>query len=152
MTLLDPPAESQGKSSALKFTLIAVILAIIIGGWFLFRYYPEKRAVNHFFDALVAGDTARAYQDLKPSESYKMGDFLADWGPGGYYGPVKSYKIVRAEAPKKSNGVIVSVAVSPFSPMPEANDAEKSRRTKVIPIWVDTESKAMSFSPVTPEE
>src|SRR6267142_1951944 len=131
MTLLDPPAESQGKSSALKFTLIAVILAIIIGGWFLFRYYPEKRAVNHFFDALLAGDTARAYQDWKPS---------------------KSYKIVRAEAPKKSNGVIVSVAVSPFSPMPEANDAEKSRRTKVIPIWVDTESKAMSFSPVTPEE
>jgi hypothetical protein len=152
MTLLDPPAEPQGKSSALKFTLIAVILAAIIGGWFLFRYYPEKRAVSHFFDALVASDTARAYQNWKPSESYKMGDFLADWGPSGYYGPVKSYKIMRAEAPKKSNGVIVSVAVSPFSPMPEANDAEKSRRTKVIPIWVDTETKAMSFSPVTPEE
>jgi hypothetical protein len=32
------------------------------------------------------------------------------------------------------------------------NDAEKSRRTKVIPVWVDTDSKAMSFSPVTPDE
>src|SRR5258705_2202388 len=141
-----------GKPYVLKLMYNAVILAINSGRWFLFRFYPEKRAVNHFFDALLAGDTARAYQDWKPSESYKMGDFLADWGPGGYYGPVKSYKIVRAEAPKKSNGVIVSVAVSPFSPMPEANDAEKILRTKVIPIWVDTESKAMSFSPVTPEE
>jgi hypothetical protein len=152
MTLLDPPAEPQGKSSALKFTLIAVAMAAIIGGWFLFRYYPEKRAVDHFFDALVAGDTARAYQDWKPSQSYKMGDFLADWGPDGYYGPVKSYEILRSSSPKNSNGVIISVAVSPFSPMPGANDAEKSRRTKTIPLWVDTESKAISFSPNSADE
>ncbi|HWZ97628.1 MAG TPA: hypothetical protein VN025_07705 [Candidatus Dormibacteraeota bacterium] len=152
MTLLDPPTEPQGKSSALKFTLIAVAMAAIIGGWFLFRYYPEKRAVDHFFDALVAGDTARAYQDWKPSQSYKMGDFLADWGPDGYYGPVKSYEILRSSSPKNSNGVIISVAVSPFSPMPGANDAEKSRRTKTIPLWVDTESKAISFSPNSADE
>jgi hypothetical protein len=152
MTLLDPPAEPQGKSSVMKFTAIAVILALLIGGWFLFRYYPEKRAVDHFFDALVAGDTNSAYQLWKPSPSYKQGDFLADWGPSGYYGPVKSYEILRATRPKSSNGIIVSVAVSPFSPMPGMNDAEKSRRTKVIPLWVDTDSKAMSFSPVTPDE
>ena len=152
MTLLDPPAEPQGKVSAIKFTAIVLALAAIIGGWFVFRFYPEKKAVDHFFDALVAGDTAHAYQLWKPSESYKMGDFLADWGPEGYYGPVKSYEVLRATAPKKSNGVIISVAVSPFSPMPGANDAEKSRRTKVVPVWVDSNSKAMSFSPVTPEE
>jgi len=144
MTLLDPPAEPQGRSKAGKFTLIAVVLAAIIGGWFLFRYYPEKRAVNHFFDALVAGDTPRAYQDWKPSKSYRMGDFLADWGPDGYYGPVKSYEILRATSCKRSNGVVVSVAVSPFSPMPGMNNQEKSRRTKVIPLFVDS-TKAMSF-------
>jgi len=152
MTLLDPPAESETKSHALKIALVAVVMALIIGGWFMFRYYPEKRAVNHFFDALVAGDTTHAYQLWKPSESYKMGDFLADWGPDGYYGPVKSYEILRATAPKKSNGVIVSVAVSPFAPMPAASDAQKSRRTKVIPVWVDSDSKAMSFSPFSAEE
>jgi len=152
MTLLDPPAESQTKSHAIKITLIVVVMALIIGGWFVFRYYPEKRAVNHFLDALVAGDTARAYQLWKPSASYRMGDFLADWGPEGYYGPVKSYEILRATAPKESNGVIVSVAVSPFSPMPPASDAQKSRRTKVIPVFVDANSKAISFSPSTPEE
>ncbi len=152
MTLLDPPAEPQGKRNAGKFTLIAVVLAAVIGGWFLFRYYPEKRAVNHFFDALVAGDTNRAYQLWKPSPSYRIGDFLADWGPEGYYGPVKSYEIMRATEPKSSNGVIVSVAVSPFSPMPGMNDQDKSRRTKVIPVFVDADSKALSFSPTTPEE
>ena len=152
MTLLDPPAEPQGKANALKYTLIAVALALLIGGWFIFRYYPEKRAVTHFFDALVAGNTDQAYELWKPSGTYRKGDFLADWGPEGYYGPVKSYEIRRANRPKSSNGVIVSVAVSPFSPMPEPNDQAKSRRTKVIPLFVDANSKAMSFSPVTPEE
>jgi len=152
MSLLEPPPPSETKSNAIKYTLIAVAMAAIIGGWFLFRFYPEKRAVDHFFDALVAGDTNHAYQLWKPNPSYKMGDFLADWGPSGYYGPVKSYEILRASAPKKSNGVIVSVAVSPFTPMPGANDAEKSRRTKVIPLFVDSDSKGMSFSPQTPDE
>jgi len=150
--LLDAPAEPQHKPNALKYTLIAVALAVLIGGWFLFRYYPEKRAVDHFFDALVAGNTEQAYQLWKPSASYRKGDFLADWGPEGYYGPVKSYEILRATRLKSSNGVVVSVAVSPFSPMPGANDAAKSRRTKVIPLFVDTDSKAMSFSPSSPDE
>ena len=33
MTLLDPPAEPQGKRNAGKFTLIAVVLAATIGGF-----------------------------------------------------------------------------------------------------------------------
>ncbi len=152
MTLLDPPPESPTKQYALKITAFIVVMALIIGGWFAFRYYPEKRAVHHFLDALVAGDTAHAYQLWQPSASYKMGDFLADWGPEGYYGPIKSYEILRATSPKQSNGVIVSVAVSPFSPMPPPSDAQKSRRTKVIPVFVDPSSKALSFSPTTPED
>lgn len=152
MSLLNPPAESANKPNVMKYTMIAITLALIIGGWLLFRFYPEKRAVNRFFDALVAGDTSRAYQLWKPSGSYKMGDFMADWGPNGYYGPVKSYEILRASAPKSSNGVIINVAVSPLSPMPGANDPDKSRRTKTISLWVDTDSKALSFSPNSADE
>jgi hypothetical protein len=152
MSLLDAPAEPQEKSRVLIFTVVTLVLAGVITGWFLLRYYPEKKAASRFFDALVAGDTNRAYQLWKPSESYKMQDFIADWGPNGYYGPVKSYSIVRAQAPRRASGVIVSIAVSPFAPMPEVNDAEKSRRTKVIPLWVDAETKSISFSPITPEE
>jgi hypothetical protein len=147
MTLLDAPAETPQKSRAMAFTVATLVLVAIVTLWFTFRYYPEKKATEHFFEALVAGDTARAYQLWKPSQSYAMKDFLADWGPGGYYGPVKSYQIVRASAPRGSSSVAVSVAISPFSPMPDASDAEKSRKTRVVILWVLTSDKSLSFPP-----
>ena len=81
--------------------------------------------MEHFFDALVAGDPSTAYQIWKPGASYEMKDFLADWGPEGYYGPVKSYKILKASAPLQANAVAVRVALSPFAPMPDASRCGK---------------------------
>jgi len=147
MTLLDPPAEQPEKSRAMAFTIAALVLVAIVVLWFTFRYYPEKKAAEHFFDALVGGDTARAYQLWKPSPSYAMKDFLADWGPEGYYGPVKSYKILRASSPVGANAVAVRVAISPFSPMPDASEIEKSRKTKVVSVWVLISDKSFSFPP-----
>jgi len=147
MTLLDPPAEKPEKSRAMAFTIAALVLVAIVVLWFTFRYYPEKKAAEHFFDALVAGDTARAYQLWKPSPSYAMKDFLADWGPEGYYGPVKSYRILRASSPIGANAVAVRVAISPFSPMPDASEIEKSRKTKVVSVWVLISDKSFSFPP-----
>ncbi len=147
MTLLDPPAEKPEKSRAMAFTIAALVLVAIVVLWFTFRYYPENKAAEHFFDALVAGDTARAYQLWKPSPSYAMKDFLADWGPEGYYGPVKSYKILRASSPIGANAVAVRVAISPFSPMPDASEIEKSRKTKVVSVWVLISDKSFSFPP-----
>ncbi len=147
MTLLDPPAEKPEKSRAMAFTIAALVLVAIVVLWFTFRYYPEKKAAEHFFDALVAGDTARAYQLWKPSPSYAMKDFLADWGPDGYYGPVKSYKILRASSPIGANAVAVRVAISPFSPMPDPSEIEKSRKTKVVSVWVLISDKSFSFPP-----
>ena len=147
MTLLDPPAEKPEKSRAMAFTIAALVLVAIVVLWFTFRYYPEKKAAEHFFDALVGGDTARAYQLWKPSPSYAIKDFLADWGPEGYYGPVKSYKILRASSPIGANAVAVRVAISPFSPMPDASEIEKSRKTKVVSVWVLISDKSFSFPP-----
>jgi len=147
MTLLDPPAEKPEKSRAMAFTIAALVLVAIVVLWFTFRYYPEKKAAEHFFDALVAGDTARAYQLWKPSPSYAMKDFLADWGPEGYYGPVKSYKILRASSPIGANAIAVRVAISPFSPMPDPSQIEKSRKTKVVSVWVLISDKSFSFPP-----
>ncbi len=147
MTLLDAPAETSNKSRAMAFTIAALVLAAVVGLWYMFRYYPEKRAAEHFFDALVAGDTSRAYQLWKPGPSYQMADFLADWGPGGYYGPVKSYHVLRASSPPGASGVVVIVEVSPFSPMPDASDGEKSRKTRVVSIWVEAGDKSFSFPP-----
>jgi hypothetical protein len=129
----------------MAFTIAALALVAIVALWYTFRYYPEKKAVATFFDALVAGDTAKAYQLWKAGPTYSMKDFLADWGPEGYYGPVKSYKIIRARAPGGSNAIAVSVEISPYSPMPDISDTEKSRKTRVVEVWVLAADKSFSF-------
>lgn len=147
MSLLDPPAETENKSRAMIFTVVAVVFAIAVILFFTFRYYPEKKAADNFFDALEAGNPALAYQLWKPSESYAMKDFLADWGPDGYYGTVKSHKILSAKSPHGSSAVAITVQISPYSPMPDASDAEKSRKTRVVSVWVMPWDKSFSFPP-----
>jgi len=145
MSLLEPPPETHNKSRAMTYTAVALVAALAVVLWFMFRYYPEKRVAGQFFDALVAGETDRAYGLWKPTPSYRKEDFLADWGPTGYYGPVKSYKILRAKAPQKSNVVAVTVAVSQFAPMPTEAD-EKSAKTKTVTLWISPEDKSISFA------
>jgi hypothetical protein len=146
MSLLEPPAETN-KSRPFVFAASAIVIIAIVALWWAFRFYPEKRAAEHFFNALVAGDTTTAYQLWKPGESYKMQDFLADWGANGYYGPVKSYRIMREDSPLGSNAVQVTVAISPFAPMPDASDGDKSRKTRVVGIWVVSKDKSLTFPP-----
>ncbi len=145
MSLIDPPAYKPDRSRAMAFTIAALTLVAITALWYTFRYYPEKKAAERFFDALVAGDTAQAYQLWKPGPTYAMKDFLADWGPEGYFGPVKSYHIRNARAPRGSNAIAISVDVSPYSPMPEISDTEKTRKTKLVEVWVLASDKSFSF-------
>jgi hypothetical protein len=147
MSLLSPPPEPSNKSKVWTFTIAALTVTLAIILYFAFRYYPEKKAAEHFLDALVAGNVRQAYSLWKPSESYKIGDFMADWGPEGYYGPVKSYSIVKATSRKGANGVILTIEVSPYSPLPDKNDVEKSRRTKQLNLWVNSGDKSFSFPP-----
>ena len=129
----------------MTYTAVALVAALAVVLWFMFRYYPEKKVAGQFFDALVAGETDRAYGIWKPTPSYRKGDFLADWGPTGYYGPVKSYRILRAKAPQKSNVVAVTVAVSRFAPMPTEAD-ENSAKTKTVTLWISLDDKSISFA------
>ncbi len=148
MALLEPPVETSSRSRHLKFVGGALVVLAAVVLYFAFRYYPEQRAAQRFFNALVAQDTNTAYRLWKAAPSYRLPDFLTDWGPHGYYGPVKSYKIMKISAASGSaNSVVVEVAVSPFSPMPDATDAEKSRRTRVVTVWMNTEEKSFSFPP-----
>ncbi len=148
MTLLEPQVETSSRSRHLKFVAGALVVLAAVVLYFAFRYYPEQRAAQRFFDALVAADTNTAYQLWKAKPSYRLQDFLTDWGPHGYYGPVKSYKIMKISRPEGSiNSVVVEIAVSPFAPMPAATDAEKSRRTRVVTVWMNTEEKSFSFPP-----
>jgi len=148
MGLLEPPVETSSKSRHLKFVGGALVVLAAVVLYFTFRFYPEQRAAQKFFDALAAGDTKTAYQLWKAQPSYRMQDFLADWGPYGYYGPVKSYKILKVSSPSgPSNSVVVQVALSPFSPMPDTSDAEKSRRTRIVAVWMNVNDRSFSFPP-----
>ena len=146
-SLTEPPPAKSEKSRVWAITITVLLVALAVALWLTLRYYPEKHAAESFFGALVSGDTDKAYALWKPTASYKKDDFLADWGPAGYYGPVKSYKIMGARAPNKSDSIAVNVAVSPFAPMPEASDAEKSTKTRVVTLWVSPADKSFSFPP-----
>jgi hypothetical protein len=52
-----------------------------------------------------------------------------------------------AKAPNKSDSIEVNIAISPFSPMPDASDGEKSRKTRVVPLWILPSDKSISFPP-----
>src|SRR5258707_13159981 len=147
MSLTDPPAYKPDRSRAMAFTVAALAVVAIVALWYTFRYYPEKKATERFFNALVAGDTTQAYQLWKPNPTYGKKDFLADWGPEGYYGPVKSYEIKDAKAPKGSTSVAVTVKLSPYSPMPDPSDVEKSRKTRDVYLWIQPSDKSFSFPP-----
>ena len=61
MGVMRPTADKSNKSRAMAFTIGALACSWSCFYILAFRYYPEKRAAEHFFDALVAGDTATAY-------------------------------------------------------------------------------------------
>jgi hypothetical protein len=128
--------------------MAAIVIIAVVGLWYTFRFYPEKKTAEQFFNAVVAGDMTSAYNLWQPGSSYRMQDFVADWGPTGYYGPVKSYEIMKVRSPRgTTTSVEVRVAISPFTPMPGANDPEKSQKTKVVSVWIDAKDKSFSFPP-----
>ena len=164
MGMMDSGAE-EPKSKTLRYAVTGVAFAILLAvglWWFVFRFWGEKRAADHFLETLASGNTERAYclwklgeactnqpaaEISRSSQSYTYQDFLEDWGPGGYYGPVKSYGIETAQLLSGASGVIVVIRVSPFPQLPENSDAEKQRQTKEVRIWVESSDKSLSFPP-----
>ena len=102
MGLLDGDHE-EPKSKLLRYgiSVAALLVLVAIGLWFVFRYEPEKRVVDHFMDAVVAGDFQQAYQIWHPHPSYPYAEFVGDWGTDGYYGPIASYHLESAAEPPR---------------------------------------------------
>jgi len=126
------------------------VLALLLGAsvWYFVRYTTEKRTVDHFMHAVIAGDTQQAYQIWHPHESFSYQDFLSFWGPKGYYSPIKSYRIEKAEMPPKgASGVIVTLEISPYSPFPNSNDKTKSAQNREVELWVERSDQSLSFPP-----
>jgi len=146
VSLLEANQPPPSKTPRYILLGVVVLLAIAFFVWRAVRYDAEEKTVNTFFSTLAAGNMQGAYQLWKAMPSYSFRDFQEDWGPGGYYGPVKSFRIDSASAPPKSNSVAVRVRISPYQPFPK-NDPEQQNKTKTVIIWVDRNTQSLSFPP-----
>jgi len=146
MTLLDAKEYDPEKERKRKIRLISVIVIVLLAAclaWW-FRFWPEERVADRFFDALQHQSYESAYaiwmhdpqwqHHLDRYQKYPFNEFYRDWGPGGEWGVIKSHKIYAVGSPPGGgSGVIVDVTV---------NDRAQPAR-----VWVQKSDKTMSFSP-----
>lgn len=148
MSLLD--ASDQAPPSRVpRYVILAVvvILLILFFVWRAVRFKAEEQTVTTFLTAVAAGNMQQAYQLWQPTSSYTLKDFEDDWGPSGYYGPVKSFEIDSSFEPRKSSSdVAVRVLLSPFASFPR-NDTIEQNKTKSVTIWVNRNTHSLSTGP-----
>jgi hypothetical protein len=148
VTLFDAKPE-QPHSNTLRYAVtgIAAFMLLTFALWYyVLRYLPEKRAAASFMDAVAAEKFEQAYKIWKPQSSYTYDRFLSDWGPNGFYGPIKSYRIETARSPRGSSGTVVLVQISPEPTFPDENDP-RSAHTRVVALWVEGRDMSFSFPP-----
>ena len=147
MSLLD--ANQPEPSKTPRYIILGVIAAFVIAFliWHHVRYDAEKKVATQFFSALESGNLQVAYKLWQPAADYTFKDFQQDWGPNGFMGPIKSFKVESAEAPRKSlTSVAVRVEVSPYAPLPTSSDPRASKTRSVV-IWVNRGNHSLSTPP-----
>lgn len=146
MTLLDAETYDPGPARRRRIRiLVAVIVVLVLAAvvW-MNRYWSEKRVVDTFFNALMNKDYETAYgiyfADPQWKEHpgkhprYPLNQFIQDWGAGGQWGIIKSYKVNGASTSSSgASGVVVDVIV---------ND-----RAEHAQLWVEKSDKTLSPPP-----
>jgi hypothetical protein len=142
-------SEEHPPDKIRRYIITAIVfVALLVGAaWYLLRFHTEKRTVHHFLDTVVAGQMEAAYKIWNPSESYSFKDFTEDWGPQGYYGPIRSYRLEDTEHLRDGSGVVVVVEVSPYEPFPGDRDAAEQSKTKEVRLWVEFKDQSLGFPP-----
>jgi hypothetical protein len=149
MGILDAGAE-EPKSKALRYVVSGVALAAMLAGamWYFLRFAPEKHTVEQFMNAVVSGDTQQGYKIWHANPSFTYQDFLAFWGPKGFYSPIKSFRIESAEVPPKGgSGVVVVLELSAYSPFPKPEETVKFGQNQEVTLWVERSDQSLSFPP-----
>ncbi|MGH9679174.1 MAG: hypothetical protein ACRD4Y_04430 [Candidatus Acidiferrales bacterium] len=147
--ILDAGPE-EPKSKALRYLISGIALVILIAGGltYFLRYTKEEHTIEHFMDAVAAGDMAKACQIWHTHPGFTCKDFDSFWGPDGYYSPIKSYRIESAEVPPKGGtGVVVTVEISGYSPFPKPEETIKFAQNREVQIWVERSDQSLSFPP-----
>jgi hypothetical protein len=142
--------EEHPPSKVLRYIITGLVFVGLIAGFIAYqlRFHTEERTLRHFMDAVVAGKMDEAYRIWKPSETYSFKDFLEDWGPDGYYGPIKSYHLEHIEKNKpNASGVVATIELSPYQPFPDDHDAAKQSKTKEVRLWVEFKDQSLGFPP-----
>ncbi|MGA2416623.1 MAG: hypothetical protein ABSF59_19380 [Candidatus Sulfotelmatobacter sp.] len=146
MTLLDakeyhPEQERKRRTRIVSAILLVLVLAFV--GWWK-RFWPEERVADQFFSALQKQDFETAYgiyyhdpawkQHAQSHAQYAFHEFWQDWGPGGQWGAIKSFKIYgSSNCPGGGSGVVVDLIV---------ND-----RSQHAQLYVDKTDKTVSTPP-----
>jgi hypothetical protein len=145
MTLLDAKPYDPAQERRRKIKIAGAVFVILVVAWLAWtnRNWLEERAVDRFFNALEQKNYEAAYavwmhdpdwkQHTEKYSVYPFNDFYRDWGPGGDWGLIKSYKVYGSANPSRGSGVIVDVIV---------NDRAEHAR-----IWVQKSDRTLSFSP-----
>lgn len=139
-----PYDEAKARRRRIRIAAAIVVLIAIATALWLNRYWPEERCVNRFFAQLQAKNYEGAYavwmndpewkQHPDEYKRYSFQAFYRDWGPGGEWGPINSYKIVAAQKPRpNSSGVVIGVRVN--------------QRKELCSVRVEMKDKTMGFSP-----
>ena len=136
-SLFDAQPYDEAKARRRRIQIAGAVVALIVIAailWFN-RYWPEKHRVDQFFAQLQAKDFEGAYaiwmndpnwkQHPDEYKRYPFHAFYLDWGPGGEWGPISSYKIVGAQEPRPGASGVVWVATA------EAAGSGGSLRTRV---------------------
>jgi hypothetical protein len=126
MTLLDakPFDAARARRRKIQISAAVALLLIILGLAWMFRNWPEEHVVSQFFDALEHQHYEAAYgiyfhdptweQHQQKYSQYAYADFYRDWGPGGEWGLIKSFRIYGSANTKNfgGGGVVVEVVVN----------------------------------------
>ena len=137
----DPVRERRQRIRIIAAVVVILTLAALL--WLL-RFWPEEHRVDGFFAALQAKNYEQAYsvwmndpgwkQHPQQYERYPFDAFYLDWGPGGEWGPISSYKIIAAQKPRPdASGVVIGVRVN--------------QRKQLCSVRVEFKDKTLGFSP-----
>ena len=146
MTLLDAKEyhpEKERKRRTRIISAVVFVLLLVFGVWWN-RFWPETHVAEKFFSSLQKQDFETAYgiyyndpgwkQHAENHAQYPFSEFWRDWGPGGQWGIVKSFKIYgSSNCPGGGTGVVVDLIV---------ND-----RAQHAQLYVDKTDKTISTPP-----
>jgi hypothetical protein len=146
MTLLDAPHYDPRRDRRRRIKIVSAIVLVLVIAAVLWmnRYWPQERLAGKFFAALANKDYEAAYglyfadprwkEHAEKHSQYPFNEFYRDWGPGGEWGIIKTYKVYgSSNCPGGGSGVVVDTIV---------ND-----RAQHAQLYVDKTDKTLSPPP-----